>query len=372
MPVTVIQPSNIDTMINANAPAVNYGANVGLYIGESAGSADKFRTLIRFDLSSIPPGSQILSAYLELYMYFDDSNSPTEYKVYRLLRAWTELGATWNTYDGVNNWETAGAAGALDRESVLVGTWTMPNANPPLGWYGCYLDPASVQGMLNLGGFTNNGWLIRATGEVDDDFQYRSRENLTVAERPRLTISWAPGLGRLPAYIVDGLQGGITLKATVEQFANDVWVRHTPVGGALTRSPTPHAIDIPSKDKFGWKDQPLSGGSAAVDIATQVARTYLDFQSSPNMPDITIASGTIIRDQNGNIVPLEEIRPNNWLLVENLALPTGQVFTSLTQNPMALFIEEVDYNEASGLGITAGRDRFVQALVAKIAGRSSG
>jgi hypothetical protein len=179
-------------------------------------------------------------------------------------------------------------------------------------------------------------------------------------------------LGRLPAYIVDGLQGGITLKATVEQFANETWARHTPVGGALTRTPAAHSIDAASQAKFGRKDQPLQGGSSSVTIAAQISDTYLSFQSTPNMPDITLAPGTIIKDQNGNVVPPEEIRPNNWMLIENLALPTSAVFSSLTANPSALFIEEISYDEISGLGITAGRDRFTQALVARIAGRGGG
>ncbi|MCJ7831371.1 MAG: hypothetical protein MUP86_02480, partial [Dehalococcoidia bacterium] len=157
-----------------------------------------------------------------------------------------------------------------------------------------------------------------------------------------------------------------------EQFANETWVRHTPVGGALTRTPAAHSIDAASQAKFGRKDQPLQGGAASVTIADQISDTYLSFQSTPNMPDITLAPGTIIKDQNGNVVPQEEIRPNNWMLIENLALPTGAVFSSLTANPMALFLEEVSYDEMSGLGITAGRDRFTQALVARIAGRGGG
>jgi len=178
--------------------------------------------------------------------------------------------------------------------------------------------------------------------------------------------------GRLPAYIVDGLQGGIILKASIDQFANEVWVRHTPPGGALTRTPAGHSIDAASKLKFGQKDLPLNGGSASVAIATLISGTCLSFQGAPGMPDITIGPGTVIKDQYGNVVPPEEIRPNNWMLIENLALPSSAVFSSLIQNPSALFIEEVAYSEDSGLGITANRDRFTQAQVARLAGRGAG
>lgn len=175
-----------------------------------------------------------------------------------------------------------------------------------------------------------------------------------------------------PAYRVDGLRGGVRLKGSISDFGNEVWVRHTPVGGALTRTPAAHAIDAISQAKWGRWDRPLSGGAASVAIADQIADTYLGFQGSPNMPDMTISADTVIVDQSGNPVPPEEVRPNNWLRVENLALPTSDVYGGLAQDPMLLFIEEVSFDEASGLGITSSRSRFVASIISRLAGRGGG
>lgn len=375
MTTLVLQPdgaAGLDTYLETNLPNANFGANAQFYVGDNNTIADIMRTLIKFDLSAIPADAHIDTATLTLKVMADLSSNARTFRVYRQLRPWVELEATWNIYKAATNWATAGGFGVADCEQTDIGSHAFTAAEAVNSTHDFVLSAWAIQQMITGGGFTNNGFMIKADTEVDDSYGFYSSDHGVAVNRPMLTITWSPVMGRLPAYIVDGLQGGITLKATIEQFANEVWVRHTPVGGALTRTPAAHSIDLASKTKFGQKDQPLSGGAASVTIADQIADTYLGFQSSPNMPDITIAPGTVIRDQNGNVVPHEEIRPNNWMLIENLALPTGLVFSSLTQNPMALYIEEVAFSEESGLGITAGRDRFTQALVARIAGRGGG
>jgi hypothetical protein len=107
MPTTVITPSNADTYIRAAAPAVNYGANITIDAGDSATGFGVHRSLLRFDLSAIPPGSKVISVTLQLILVADDSNAVVTVSLYRVLRNWTELGATWNTYDGANAWATA-------------------------------------------------------------------------------------------------------------------------------------------------------------------------------------------------------------------------------------------------------------------------
>jgi len=375
MTTLVLQPdaaAGYDTDIDTNLPDMNNGAATSIHVGENNAIAMIWHTLIKFDLSSIPGDVHIDTATLTLKIMGDWSNNARTFRVYRQKRVWTEMGATWNRWDGVTLWATAGGFGVADCEQTDIGSHAFTAAEAIDSTHDFVLSPWAIQQMITGGGWTNNGFLIKADTEVDDAYGFYSSDHGVAANRPMLTITWSPVMGRLPAYIVDGLQGGITLKATVEQFANETWVRHTPVGGALTRTPAAHSIDLASQAKFGRKDQPLSGGAASVTIADQISDTYLSFQSTPNMPDITLAPGTVIRDQNGNVVPPEEIRPNNWMLIENLALPTGAVFSSLTQNPMALFIEEVSFDETNGLQITAGRDRFTQSLVARIAGRGGG
>ena len=375
MPTTIIQPAQYDAFLESDGGANTYtGAWTSLEIGRQSDIPYTSRPLIKFDLSAIPVGSKITEATLSLYWYNTGWAGLDTVNVYRCLRAWPGNPVTWNNWNGVNPWTTAGCGNAgTDFENVLLAA-TLPTGAFPkwLDWAINAAGWAVLENWVN-GAYANYGFFMRKGVEnAGNHLHYSSEYAVDLTLRPKLTITWTPPWGRLATYIVDGLQGGITLKATVEQFANETWARHTPVGGALTRTPAGHSIDAASQAKFGRKDQPLSGGAASVTIADQISDTYLSFQSTPNMPDITLAPGTVIKDQNGNVVPPEEIRPNNWMLIENLALPTSAVFSSLTANPSALFIEEVAYSEDSGLQITAGRDRFTQSLVARIAGRGGG
>jgi len=71
------------------------------------------RIIIRFDLSTLPAGSTITNAVLYLYCY--NSGGTITMDVHRVNHGtpnyetdWTEAGVTWLTYDGTNNWGTAG------------------------------------------------------------------------------------------------------------------------------------------------------------------------------------------------------------------------------------------------------------------------
>lgn len=59
-------------------------------------------TLVRFDLSSIPPGSEITSATLYLYYYHYHDNNPAGRNLtcYRITGDWDEMTVTWDTQPG--------------------------------------------------------------------------------------------------------------------------------------------------------------------------------------------------------------------------------------------------------------------------------
>lgn len=139
-----------------------------MQVGEEQGNTPLSRGLVTFDLSSIPGGSTITTATLKLY---DDganlSTNTRTMRVYRLLRNWT-TSATWNKYDGTNNWGTAGASNtATDRESSDIGSVSMP-ATEVVGYVDITLTASSIKEMLNGGTFTNNGFLIQMDTELND------------------------------------------------------------------------------------------------------------------------------------------------------------------------------------------------------------
>ena len=110
-PTLTVQPSGADNTLLSGSPDNNYGSEACIYVGYSSYvTAEKYRSILRFDFSSLPSGADISSATLSLY-YYDYYNNPSgrTYWAYEVTQtAWTEMGSTWNKYDGTNNWSTAG------------------------------------------------------------------------------------------------------------------------------------------------------------------------------------------------------------------------------------------------------------------------
>ena len=73
----------------------------------SSESGKEYHLLLEFDLTSVPVGSAILSATLELNL-FNAPVDPDVIGIHRITRSWTEGGATWLTYDGNNDWDSPG------------------------------------------------------------------------------------------------------------------------------------------------------------------------------------------------------------------------------------------------------------------------
>ena len=68
---------------------------------------------------ALPDGYAVESASLRLTLSEPPSATPATLGLWELdVHNWTQSGATWNTYDGVNNWSTPGAYGA-DRLGML-------------------------------------------------------------------------------------------------------------------------------------------------------------------------------------------------------------------------------------------------------------
>jgi len=93
---TVTLQSIADAYVNASSTETNYGSSDSLYI--SANSKLDF-TYVMFDLSSLPPEANILSAYLNMYLLSTGGDIYTgdDYGAhYCSDNSWTEHGITWN------------------------------------------------------------------------------------------------------------------------------------------------------------------------------------------------------------------------------------------------------------------------------------
>ena len=105
------QPS-ADTWIDEQSPNALDLPNwiLEVAVSNTSGTQQRERALVRFDISSIPAGSQILKATLSLF-YYESIGNPyaRTYWAYRLTQtAWDENLTNWNNYNGTNPWTTAG------------------------------------------------------------------------------------------------------------------------------------------------------------------------------------------------------------------------------------------------------------------------
>lgn len=194
--LTIQGSGTTDCYLDSNSPTTNIN-NATLAVGEQKSVTITYRTLIKFDISSIPPGSKINSATLTIYSDGQDlSDVSRTMRVYRVLRAWDETQSTWNVYTTGNNWGTAGCGNTTtDRESSDIGSVTH-TANPSDGTaFAFTLTASSIQDMLLGGTFTNNGFLIQMDTESDDAGGFHSSSYATSGQRPKLEIDYteAPG-----------------------------------------------------------------------------------------------------------------------------------------------------------------------------------
>ena len=207
MPTYTSQPdgaSGIDTVIWSNDANTNFGTGTDIRVGENDSAVNEInRALIKFDLSTIPADAVVTSAILTLTIVTDKSSNVRTQRVFRLKRAWTEAGATWNKYDGTNNWQTAGGFGADDCEQTDIGSLSLSASET--GAKSWTLDNSAIQEMIS-GAFTNNGFLIKADTESNDGYRYASSDHATAGSRPKLVIEYTvPQSGGKPIFANFGI-----------------------------------------------------------------------------------------------------------------------------------------------------------------------
>jgi hypothetical protein len=200
-PTLSLQPdatAGIDTCMNSTSSTFNYGTYNQLLIGDANVENNPYRSLIKFDLSSIPSSATITSATLSLYALTDFSSNARTLRVYRTKRAWVEgtraaaadspaTGATWVRYDTTNNWQTAGGFGANDCEQTDVGSRAFTASETLNQFKDISLTVPTTRADMDLG----NGWLLKMDTESDDRYDFASSDNATAANRPKLVVIYA-------------------------------------------------------------------------------------------------------------------------------------------------------------------------------------
>ncbi len=183
-PVTATLTAIADTYLDNGSATTNFGTSATLAVSGKPDDA----TLLKWDLSSIPAGSTLQSAKLSLNVTGASANT---YEIYELKRSWTESQATWKKATSAVNWQTAGADGAMDRSTTVLGTVTASATgilNVTLNAAGL----AVVQGWVNSPA-TNFGFVLQDYDNANkDDLVFSSRESTVAANRPQLQVVYNP------------------------------------------------------------------------------------------------------------------------------------------------------------------------------------
>ncbi len=238
MPEHTFKPNeaaSIDTHIREDNPAVNYGGNVQLWVGFTA-AADNHDTLIKFDISLIPPGSIIEAATLSLYLEAQAGGAGSLGTCYitRILAGnfdWTEGGCTWNTKDGANPW--AGVVGCETRGVDIAGSdlWSGDPSRALAAYDDFELDPIDFQAFLDVGNYGFKYWSGLRAGGALRYVRYASAADANPAQHPTLYVRWREPAIRLVRYSIDvwdperrimDSQGEIV---TPDRVDEDEWIR---------------------------------------------------------------------------------------------------------------------------------------------------
>ncbi len=204
-----IPPAADNTLYERATGDVSNGAGPSLFIGQTGANANNAlrRALLRFDLSGIPPGSQVVEARLEFSVDLVPP-SPTGFdaRLHRMLSDWGEAGsfapgaggggalaqsgdATWlHRFFDTDLWTDPG--GDFDPAASAVAP--VGSATGPVAFESTPTLVGDVQTWVNQPA-SNFGWIMR--GEEDNPQNARripSRENTALA--PALEVTFIPAL----------------------------------------------------------------------------------------------------------------------------------------------------------------------------------
>lgn len=192
-PIPPAKPKLIDAFIRQGAPNKSLGSELYLRLEDSGNN----RALVAFDQAKLEQevGSQTLvSAKLRLSIIFNADNwgPGRDVAVHRMLRSWTEVGATWNCADDLNTENGSSDCPTNAWNMTHSANWpfnptptaAVLHSNGQLGTVEWDVT-ADVQAFL-AGTAANYGWLVKKFDEGQSGrVEYSSREG---DSPPRLVL----------------------------------------------------------------------------------------------------------------------------------------------------------------------------------------
>lgn len=194
MPTVIIQPdatASKDTWIGSGSPGLNWGLHGSLHI-QSSGETRK--SLIQFDLSSIPSNADIISATLSLY---NTSVNTSTLAIHRSLVDWFEGdaagstttidGSTYTNRNHIGTIAWSGGSGGVSGTEYDSAATDSKSFSSTTGFQ-TFSVTQDVQDFID-GTETNRGWWIIPVGSIALRI-FHSSDHTTADQRPKLTIEY--------------------------------------------------------------------------------------------------------------------------------------------------------------------------------------
>ena len=186
---------------------VSFGSNEGLSVvrgrhARAGGHISWCGALIRFDFSEIPPGSEILEARLFLYHY---SVWGEQISIHRMLKNWTELGATWwEPCEGCDPWWQGWSQGNYVSSPTF--SERVTGIEKWFSW--------DVTGDVKefLSGTSNDGWFLKSAETTGTDLtsaSFYSKDSNNPTLRPYLQVRFRTPPPLLTVEITSPANGSI-------------------------------------------------------------------------------------------------------------------------------------------------------------------
>ena len=171
--------STADSDGSSLLPDRNEGNRINFCLGTNTGSLS-FRSFVTFDITSIPPGSNVNNVELKFFAGVFTSSVPIPISIHKLTTSWDEATVTWNS-----PWTNPGGDFVLAESAShllpTAGFWTVNT--PQL--------ISDVQGWVD-NPVSNDGWLLKRTTEPGLLSQtcIAARDSPSPNVHPMLTITF--------------------------------------------------------------------------------------------------------------------------------------------------------------------------------------
>lgn len=335
--IRIYQPKNDlnDTTIRSGLPDTTGGADTELGMGlhKNSTSTNIVRSLIQFDVGTLPKGAKVMSAQLNLHLSSVWNETPTSIQLFEAGNIWEENRATWNRRTLGALWSAKGGdykQPSLASQTVGILDPTLPE--PPL--YKWTIAPEVAQKWIDQPS-QNLGLLLKAQNETLATYKkfYSGDASGTTGAlkySPKLSIVYYPisrlGLESYWSYAEHGLSdgqgyvnlgtGNLVIEATdfsivgrgnsgfsFSRTYNSKAVEDSPVGYGWSFIGSESVSEFPNRNVLyqdGDGTTHLFTYNAAAGTYTAPAGTYLTLTKAN-------ADAFVLADYNGNRIVFRDL-----------------------------------------------------------------